>query len=173
MNNMETISTNVIFAQNGYGLALKSMKFAFKSNDYILNFKKQVMTRQEFERHRITRMLRAETTSPLICDVYKDVKEVQLVAEITFNSGVLSQPSIREWKCTLFPTNRLYLHYECINKDCTSNGFDLSQPLSHALSSRTSVQGEMRCTGKEDWKYARSAGCTCMTTLKYKITPVF
>ena len=131
------------------------------------------MNRKKFESLRISRLWRAETTSPVICDVYKDVKEVQLVAEITFNSGVIEKPSIEIWKRTLNPTHRLYLHHECTNRDCTSYGFDLTSALRDALSSRICVEGEMLCTGKEDWKYATSAGCTCMTTLKYKIEPIF
>ena len=127
----------------------------------------------EFERLRTLRLWRAETTAPFICDVYKDVKEVKLAAEITFNSGVLRHPSVKEWKRTLFPTNRLHLHYKCINMGCTSDGFDLTNALRDALSSRTCVEGEMHCTGKEEWKYETSAGCTCMTTLKYRIEPIF
>lgn len=75
------------------------------------------MNRKEFESLRISRLWRAETTSPIICDVYKDVKEVQFVAEITFNSGVIEKPSIEIWKRTLNPTDRLYLHHECTKRD--------------------------------------------------------
>ena len=131
------------------------------------------MNRKVHEKQRALRLLRAETMSPFISDVYKDVKEVKVTVEVTFKSGVLRHPSVKEWKRTLFPNDRLYLHHECINKDCTSDGFDLSRALSDALSSRTSVQGDMRCTGKEDWKYTTNAGSTCVTTLKYKIEPEF
>lgn len=131
------------------------------------------MNKEKFKKQRTLRLWNAETTSLLICDVYKDVKEVKLAAEITFNSGVLRQPSVKEWRRTLTPNDRLHLHHECINKDCTSYGFDLTNALRDALSSRICVEGEMSCTGKEDWKYAKNVGCTCMTTLKYRIEPKF
>lgn len=117
------------------------------------------MTSEKFKKQRRLRPWDAETTSLLIRDVYKDVTEVKLVSEITFDSAILRQPSIKAWKRTLIPTDRLHLHYECINKDCTSDGCNLTSALIDALSSRTCIEGEMHCTGKEDWKYATDVGC--------------
>ena len=71
------------------------------------------------------------------------------------------------------PSDRLYLHYECTNRDCTGNGFYLTRALQKALESRSCIEGEMWCDGKEDWEYIKSSGCSCMTCLKYKIEPQF
>lgn len=57
--------------------------------------------------------------------------------------------------------------------DCTGNGFYLTRALQKALASRSCIEGEMWCDGKEDWKYIKSSGCSCMTCLKYKIEPQF
>ena len=73
------------------------------------------------------------------------MKEVQLVAEITFNSGVLEKPSIETWKRTLNPTDRLYLHHECTNRDCTSYGFDLTSALARCAAAERKI-GSMQQT---------------------------
>ena len=66
------------------------------------------MTSEKFKKQRRLRPWDAETTFLLIRDVYKDVTEVKLVSEITFNSAILRQPSVKAWKRTLIPTDRLH-----------------------------------------------------------------
>lgn len=122
---------------------------------------------------RSIRQWQSQMSSQSIGDLYNGVKTVKVSVQITFNSGALQNPCIKEWTCCMVPADRLYLHHECINKDCTGDGFDLTSALRNALESRTCVEGEMRCTGKEDWKYLKSSGCSCSTDLKYKIEPEF
>ena len=40
----------------------------------------------------------------------------------------------------------------------TSEGFDLTRDLKLALDSRSCIEGNMSCTGKEDWKYLKASG---------------
>ena len=127
----------------------------------------------KFKQDRFTRQWREQSTAPFIGEVYKKVKAVNIEVEITFKSGVLRNPSINKWRRDLGPSDRLYLHYECTNRDCTGNGFYLTRALQKALESRSCIEGEMWCDGKEDWKYIKSSGCSCMTCLKYKIEPQF
>ena len=55
----------------------------------------------------------------------------------------------------------------------TSEGFDLTRDLKLALDSRSCIEGNMSCTGKEDWKYLKASGCACRTSIKYTIEPEF
>jgi hypothetical protein len=114
-----------------------------------------------------------ENAASYIGDQYKDIKVVKVTVRITFRSGVLSYPSIQEYSRTLGPGNKLFLHYECVNPNCTGFGFDLSYVIRDALHSRKCVEGRMACSGKEDWKYQNSLGCSCDTVLEYKIEPEF
>ena len=131
------------------------------------------MNVEKLKQARLDRQWRAQATAPFIGDVYKDLKTVWVDVEVTFKNDVLRSPSVKEWGCDLTPSDRLYLHCECTNKDCTGDGFDLTSVLQKALATRLCIEGEMFCNGKEDWKYIRSVGCSCMTCLKYKIDPQF
>ena len=128
---------------------------------------------KEFKTQRFNRHWQAEIGAPSISEVYKNVKVVKVSVEFTFKSAVLRDPSVKKYERDMRPSDRLYLWYECENKDCTSDGFELTDALRNSLSSRGCVEGEMHCTGKEDWKYLRASGCSCRTTLKYKIEPEF
>lgn len=131
------------------------------------------MNTEEFKKQRHIQQWQAETSSMLISEVYKNLKVVSVRVQITFNSAVLRTPCVKEFERKLTPSDRLYLHYECVNKDCTGDGFDLTGALREALSSRVCVEGEAYCTGKEDWKYLNSSGCSCLTSIKYIIMPEF
>lgn len=69
--------------------------------------------------------------------------------------------------------DKLFLHIRCLNKDCTGNGFYLMDEIERAIYLRQVVIGEKKCDRKEDCKYLESSGCSCLTTLKYTITPIF
>ena len=131
------------------------------------------MTIDELKKQRFIRLWQAETTARIINDVYKDVKVVNVSLEITFKSAVLRDLYIKKYQCTMKPSDKLYLQYDCVNKDCSSDGFDLTSELRNALASRRCVEGVMHCAGKEDWKYVGASGFSCMTTLKYRIEPEF
>ena len=114
-----------------------------------------------------------EVTSSYIGDRYNDLKAVTVRVQITFSSAVLTSPHTEEYSRTLGPTDKLYLHYDCVNPDCTGYGFGLTEVLRDALNSRKCVEGRMACSGKEDWGYRDSSGCSCDTVLEYKIEPEF
>lgn len=131
------------------------------------------MKREEIERSYFIRRSRLEDTSSYIGDRYNDLKAVKVCVQITFRSAVLTSPYTEEYSRTLGPTDKLYLHYKCVNPDCTGYGFDLTDVLRDALNSRKCVEGRMACSGKEDWGYRDSSGCSCDTVLEYKIEPEF
>lgn len=131
------------------------------------------MKREEIERSYFMRRCRLEDTASYIGDRYNDLKAVKIRVQITFRSAVLTFPYTEEYSRTLGPTDKLYLHYKCVNPDCTGYGFDLTDVLRDALNSRKCVEGNMACSGKEDWKYIDSSGCSCDTVLEYRIEPEF
>ena len=131
------------------------------------------MKREEIERSYLMRRCVLENTASYIGDRYKDLKAVEVRVQITFRSAVTQSPSTKECCRSLGSSNILFLHYECVNPNCTGYGFDLTEVLRDALNSRKCVEGSMTCSGKEDWKYIDSSGCSCDTVLEYKIEPEF
>ena len=118
-----------------------------------------------------------------IYNIYRNsaklLKEVDCIASyieidytMTFLSGVCPiQPLVK--KVVITPDDKLFLHIPCLNKDCTGNGFYLTDEIERAIHLRQVITGKINCVGKEDWKYLDSGGCSCLTTLKYTITPIF
>jgi len=131
------------------------------------------MNIEEQKRQRILRRLNLERMSLPINEVSKDLKSLKVSVQFTFLSAVLTKPMVEEYSRTLTSKDLLFLHYDCVNPDCTSDGFNLTNALREALVSRECVEGEMHCAGKEDWKYRDASGCSCRTILKYKIEPEF
>lgn len=112
------------------------------------------------------------THSPVIREIAPEIKTVSVKVKLVFNTAVCN-PIIKEHNSELSPQDRLYLHYDCANNDCTGYGFDLTQILSQAIRTKQMLSGEMHCEGKEDWKYLNASGCSCQTTLYYEIEPKF
>lgn len=131
------------------------------------------MNSEGLKKLRFINLCQLQNSASIINDEFKDLRYVNVSVIITFESGVMTNPSVKEYHKTMTSADRLFLHYDCANKDCTGNGFDLTESLRDALNSRMLVEGRMVCKGKEDWKYINSSACSCMTTLVYKIEPIF
>lgn len=118
-----------------------------------------------------------------IYSIYRDsaklLKEVDCIVSyieidytMIFLSGVCPIKPLVE-KVVITPDDKLFLYIPCLNKNCTGNGFYLTDEIERAICLHQVIKGEKKCEGKEDWKYLDSSGCSCLTTLKYIITPVF
>lgn len=114
-----------------------------------------------------------ECSSSYIKDVYSNVRSISVTVRIVFESAVLARPVEKEYLRTLTPNDRLFLHYDCLNPGCTGHGFYLTNILRASIERKQCIQGTLFCDGKEDWKYLRASGCSCMTKLFYKIDPEF
>lgn len=113
------------------------------------------------------RMSMAKTIS----EHYPDIDHVDVEVCLDFLTWVCpTKPE--EHTFTMKPDHKIHLYYDCPNRDCTGNGFDLTSALDECLRSRQEVSGIIRCDGKEDAKYEHASGCSCMTTCTYKFTPV-
>lgn len=72
-----------------------------------------------------------------------------------------------EGKWTITPHSEMYFVINCLNRECTSIGFDLSGVVGSAIRSReTEVSGEMKCQGNEAPDHLEQS---CDGALKYTI----
>lgn len=121
-------------------------------------------------RNRVYRINR--DSARLLKEMNSGVSYVEIAYTMTFSSGVCPvKPLVGH--TVINPEDKLFWHSWCLNKDCTSNGFYLTDEIEKAIRLRKVIAGEKKCDGKEDWKYLNSSACPCLTTLKYTITPVF
>ena len=107
-----------------------------------------------------------------ISEIYSDVLEVKIHYEMRFLTGVCPKSTLID-DIILNPSDKLFWYHKCLNRDCTGNGFYLTDEISEAIEFHKVVKGEKSCNGKEDWKYLDDSGCSCETTLLYEIRPVF
>lgn len=76
-------------------------------------------------------------------------------------------PSVKEGVWTVKPQSEAYFILECLNRECTSIGFDLSSAISSAIRNHESeVSGKMKCEGQEAPDHPEQS---CSGTLKYTI----
>ena len=80
------------------------------------------MNIEEQKRQRILRRLNLERMSLPINEVSKDLKSLKVSVQFTFLSAVLTKPMVEEYSRTLTSKDLLFLHYDCVNPDCTSDG---------------------------------------------------
>lgn len=98
-------------------------------------------------------------------DVYPRVEKIEIEYLIEHNSFVGYNKKDEKW--TLTPQSEMYFVIKCLNSECTSIGFDLSQEVSSAIDNHeTEVSGTMRCQGKEAPDHPRQS---CSGTLKFTI----
>ena len=109
--------------------------------------------------------------SPCLSERYPDAIKVDVYIEMEFISAVAH--SKEERHIEIRPSDKLYLHLNCANNDCTGSGFDLTSLVRKSLVERSEISGLLQCDGKEDWKYYGHNGCSCQTTLDYRILPLF
>lgn len=107
-----------------------------------------------------------------IKEIDPNVLSVEIHYEMRFLTGVCPiKPLMEDVK--LNPNDKLFWYHKCLNQDCTGSGFFLTDEISEAVRTHKVVEGKKYCDGKEDWKYLDASGCSCETTLYYKITPIF
>ena len=64
---------------------------------------------------------------------YPYIDHVDVEVCLDFRTGVCpTKPE--EHKFTMKPEHKIHLYYDCPNRDCTGNGFDLTSALDECLS---------------------------------------
>lgn len=125
-----------------------------EQNNYVLNMKR--------------------TAAQSISSLFPDVESVHIHAITSFQSGVFKGFKEKEYNFTLYPSNLLFVHFPCANRDCTGMGFDITDVVRECLSEHKSVEDRcISCDGKEDWKYIGHSGCTCLGELVFSVFPSF
>ena len=104
-------------------------------------------------------------------EISTECKGVNLHVELSFVSAFGRNE--KEFNIILTPVDKAYFHQDCLNKDCTGSGFSLSNDIQEAIKSRKTMNGIIRCDGKEDWKYMNHNGNSCISSCKYLIEPIF
>lgn len=98
-------------------------------------------------------------------DVYPRVEKIEIGYLVEHTSFVGHNEKDNKW--TLTPQSEMYFVIECLNRECTSIGFDLSEVVSSAIDNHeTEVSGTMKCQGKEAPDHPRQS---CSGTLKFTI----
>lgn len=129
-------------------------------------------TIEKLKQERFIRNLDKKRTAPLLKVAFPDIDHIEVVGYIHFTTSVGSTTSELINK-SISPEENCYLNIDCINNDCTSDGFDLTSSMEESIRRKNCVKVLKRCDGKEDWKYLNASGCSCATTLECTIIPHF
>lgn len=123
--------------------------------------RKQARWQYEYDRREVARLIR---------EINPQCKQVRVTGKQTFLTAVCNVEPVT-FDVILNADDKAYLHRDCINKDCTGNGFSLTNEIYEAVKSMKEIFGTLHCDGKEDWKYIDASGCSCMGKLEYHIIP--
>lgn len=103
-------------------------------------------------------------------EINSQCKRIRVIGKQSFLTPVCNtEPMVID--IILNANDKAYFHRDCINRDCTGNGFSLTDKIYEAAKSMKEICGTLHCNGKEDWKYIDASGCSCMSKLEYCIIP--
>ena len=122
------------------------------------------MTERECERMK-QNQLRLLHTGRYVSDFYPQVEKIEIhhVREHRSFAG----ESHREGTWTITPQSELFFVLSCLNRECTSIGFNLQSEISSAIHAhKTEIYGEMKCEGQEAPDHPEQS---CDGSLKYTI----
>ena len=98
-------------------------------------------------------------------ELYPNVEKIEI--HHVRNHTSFCGPSHKEGIWTITPQSEVYFLLECLNRECTSAGFDLRSVISTAIHNRqTEVTGVMRCEGQEASDHPEQS---CDGSLEYTI----
>lgn len=128
----------------------------------VINYKSRNLQLQ----HRL--MIAAKT----IAEQYPRIAYVDVEVVMHFHTSVCpTETVVQKHKYTLTPDSKIHIYFLCPNGDCTGHGFDLTSKLEECLREEHIIEGILNCDGKEDGKYIHAAGCSCLATCEYKLSP--
>lgn len=125
---------------------------------------RKYMTERECERMK-QNQLRLLHCGRYVGDFYPEVEKIEIhhIREHHSFAGELH----REGTWTITPQSELFFVLGCLNRECTSIGFNLQSEISSAIHAhRTEVSGEMKCGGQEAPDHPEQ---NCDGFLKYTI----
>ena len=125
---------------------------------------RKYVTKKASEKLKQTMRMNAHT-GIRIEELYPNVEKIEIhhVRDHTSFCGSSHNEGI--W--TITPQSEVFFLIECLNRECTSAGFNLRSVISSAIHSRlTDFSGEMRCEGQEAPDHPEQS---CDGHLKYTI----
>lgn len=125
---------------------------------------RKYMTERECERMK-QNQLRLLHCGRYVGDFYPEVEKIEIhhIREHHSFAGELH----REGTWTITHQSELFFVLGCLNRECTSIGFNLQSEISSAIHAhRTEVSGEMKCGGQEAPDHPEQ---NCDGFLKYTI----
>lgn len=126
------------------------------------------MTEKASEKCKRTMRMIAHT-GILIEKWYPNVEKIEI--HHIRNHTSFCGPMHDEGTWTITPQSEVYFLIECLNRECTSAGFDLRSVISSAICNhQTEVSGEMNCMGDEAPDHPEQS---CNGTLQYTIKIVY
>ena len=125
---------------------------------------RKLMTDDENERQK--QHLRSLLHNGILCEEFlPDIEKIEIHHYREHNSFAGSSQKEGVW--TVTPRSEYYFVLDCLNRECTSIGFDLKGTIISAVRShQDEVKGEMRCEGQEAPDHPEQS---CDGKLKYTI----
>jgi hypothetical protein len=102
-------------------------------------------------------------------DAYPQIEKIEINYLKEHNSFVGHNEKDGKW--TLTPHSEMYFVIDCLNRECTSIGYDLSSVVGSAIRNHeTEVSGTMRCQGNEAPDHPEQS---CDGSLSYTIRIIY
>lgn len=102
-------------------------------------------------------------------DAYPQIEKIEINYLKEHNSFVGHNEKDGKW--TLTPQSEMYFVIDCLNRECTSIGYDLSSVVGSAIRNHeTEVSGTMRCQGNEAPDHPEQS---CDGSLSYTIRIIY
>lgn len=103
-----------------------------------------------------------------IYEAYPQIEKIEIIYSRSHNSFAgPNTENDKEYTWVLTPQQEDFFLLECLNRECTSIGYNLGSVISTTIRNQmTEVSGEMRCQGKEAPDHPEQS---CDGKLKYTI----
>ncbi|MGE5894466.1 MAG: hypothetical protein ACM34I_10460 [bacterium] len=107
-----------------------------------------------------------KTAAGLIADRFPGVAD--MVIHMTYYHEA-ANPVLMERTINVFPTSFAYFQMECMNRDCTNGGFDLTSVIRNMVKNRKKThKGTLACKGDNKVLSPEHASISYEITIRYK-----
>lgn len=97
------------------------------------------------------------------------VEEIIVKATLYFTSSFVKKEEERNLRFT--PKDKLYIHFKCLNDNCTGDGFDLTSEAMRLIYSKDDkIWGTAKCSGQLDSNHMNDRTYSCDSKIEYEIS---
>lgn len=108
-------------------------------------------------------------SAPKIKNIYPNVTSITISAVAICECSEWSKPKVERYNKVLYPEDRMFLYYECPNKECSGSCFNLTYDLQNAVRQAKEILNTEYCNGKE----GEHSEYECPSHIEYTIVPDF